>query len=98
MDLHGQKSYYEVDINGNVINSKFPYQLSEYKLIIPNDQIVNKDVFSLANGFYREVYRLKWDKQADVIFNEKGEIQHINLHGGWEVKHFERIITLSISD
>ncbi|ABR48423.1 hypothetical protein Amet_2265 [Alkaliphilus metalliredigens QYMF] len=93
LDLHGQKSYYELDINGNVKDSKFPYELSEYKLIVAEDQIVNKNIFKLPNGFYREAYKLKWNKQADVIFNQKGEIQHINLRGGWEVKHLEKVIT-----
>jgi len=92
LDLHGQKSYYELDINGNVKDHKFPYPLSEYKLIISEDQIVHKDKIELGNGFYREVIRMKWGKQADVVFNHKRELQSINLHGGWEVKHLEKII------
>lgn len=92
LDMHGQKSYYELDIHGNVKSSKFPYELSKYKLIIPKDQIVHRNVIPLANGYYREVTKLKWDKQADVVYNFSKEIQHINLSGGWEVKHFEKII------
>lgn len=96
LDLHGQKSYYELDINGNVKDTKFPHPLSEYKLVISEDQIVHKNVIKLENGFYREVIMLKWDKQADVVFNDKGELQNINLHGGWEVKHNERSILPSL--
>jgi hypothetical protein len=94
-DIHGQKSYYELDIDGNVKDSKFPHDLSEYKLIIPEEQIVNKNTYTLSNGFYREVIKLKWDKQADVIFNSEKKIQQINLHGGWKVSHLERTISPS---
>lgn len=92
IDIHGQKSYYELDINGNVKNTKFPYELSEYKLVIPDDQIVHKNVIKLSDEYYREVIKLKWDKQADVIYNLKGELIQINLHGGWQVQHLEKLI------
>jgi hypothetical protein len=92
LDKNGQKSYYELDFNGNVKNTKFPYELSEYKIVISDDQIVHKNVIQLSNDYYREVIKLKWDKQADVIYNLKGELQQMDLQGGWEVKHLERII------
>jgi len=92
IDIHGQKSYYEIDINGNVKDTKFPYPLEKYKLIISDDLVIHKNNIVLANGFKREVVKLKWDKQADVIYNTNGQIVRIDLHGGWEVKHKEKII------
>lgn len=92
IDVNGQKSYYELDFNGNVKNTKFPYELSEYKIVISDDQIVHENVIQLSNDYYREVIKLKWDKQADVIYNLKRELQQMDLQGGWEVKHLERIM------
>jgi hypothetical protein len=92
IDIHGQKSYYELDINGNLKDTRFPYELSEYSLIIPGDQIVHKQIMHLPNGLRREVIKLKWGKQADVIFDSRNKLVNINLHGGWEVRHKEKLI------
>lgn len=48
IDVNGQKSYYELDFNGNVKNTKFPYELSEYKIVISDDQIVHENVIQLS--------------------------------------------------
>lgn len=93
LDVNGQRSYYELDTNGNVKKSKFPYNLSEYKVLIPEEQIVNKSATNLSNGLIREKIVLKWDRHADLIYNAKGELQYMDLHGGWEVKHMQRTIS-----
>lgn len=92
VDIHHQKSYYEIDINGNVKNLKFPYELSEYKLVISEDDIVHKDVINLLKGYRREIIKLKWGKQADVIYDENGKLQNFTLSGGWEVKNKGKVI------
>jgi len=92
IDLHGQKSYYELDIDGNVKNTKFPYELSEYKLVIPEDQIVSRQSILLGQGLRRDIINLKWNKTADVIYNHKEQLQQMNLSGGWEVKHIDKLI------
>lgn len=96
LDIHGQKSYYESDMDGNVKDTIFPYALEEYKLIIPHDLIVHRNKINLANGFRREVIKLKWDKQADVVYNSDDQIAHINIRGGWEVKHKDKVISPKI--
>jgi hypothetical protein len=95
IDIHGQISYYEMDIDGNVADTKFPYELSEYSLKIPEDQIVHKQIINLQNGLRREVIKLKWGKQADVIFDSRDQIVQINLHDGWEIRHKEKMIVPS---
>lgn len=91
----GETSYYELDFDGNVKNSKFPYPLSEYTMDIPDGELINKKIIPIGNGFYKEVYILKWDRKAEVFFNKDAKIQKINLQGGWFVSHSEKKIKIS---
>jgi hypothetical protein len=89
----GLTAYYELDFSGNVKNTKFPYELSEYSMVIPPTDIVQKKIIYLANGFSREEYILKWNRQATVLFNAQGKIHGVELSGGWSISHRDKSIT-----
>jgi len=94
-DLYGQKAYYEVDFDGNVKNTKFPYDLSEYKIDIPMKDIISKENFILPNGCCKEIYKLKWDKSVSIVYDLSRKMQQLEVTGGCSISHRDKLIKIS---
>lgn len=92
--IDGMVSYYELDFSGNVKESKFPFELSEYKVYIPQEHIISKRTIHLDNGHYQELYILKWNRQALIEYNSIGRIQGFEVKGGWHVDHRDKTVTI----
>ncbi len=92
INKNGQKSYYELDKNFNMKDGKLPYELAEYTLIIPEEEVVNKQIFKYPNGNRKETVKLKWNRLAIAVYDKSGELLDVDLRGGWEFKHNEKII------
>jgi hypothetical protein len=95
-DVNGRWSYHEIDIDsGNATNNKFPYPVSEYKIVVCESDIINKNVVHLTNGFYQETLTLKWDRRSKVIYDSNNKIQQLEVNGGWQVNQNEKTISPS---
>ncbi len=92
-DIHGRWSYHELDLEGNAKNNKFPYPISDYKLVVNENDIINRTITPLANGFYQEVITLKWNRISKVIYDKNNEIQELEVSGGWKVSHDSKTIS-----
>ncbi|MEK4801062.1 hypothetical protein MHI02_05815 [Oceanobacillus sp. FSL K6-0118] len=93
-DEHGRWSYHEIDIKkGSANNNKFPYPVSDYKLVVNELDIINKTVTPLSNGYYQEEMTLKWGRTSKVIYDNKNRIQQFDVSGGWSVNHNSKTIS-----
>lgn len=92
-DQHGRWSYHELDLDGNAKNSKFPYELSEYKLVVQDNEVVNKNITPFTNGYYQVDFTLKWNRYGKAIFDNEDRLKSIELGGGWTVNNNEKTIT-----
>lgn len=87
-DEHGRWSYHEIDIsNGSAKNNKFPYPISDYKLVVNDSDIINKTVIPLSNGYCQEMLTLKWGRTSKVIYDNHRKIKQFEVNGGWMVNH-----------
>ncbi|MGN7296367.1 hypothetical protein [Ferdinandcohnia sp. SAFN-114] len=93
-DKDGRWSYHEIDISkGSAKNNKFPYPVSEYKLVVNKSDIINKTVTPLSNGYYQEEMTLKWGRTSKVIYDINDRIQQCNVSGEWMVNHNSKTIS-----
>jgi len=56
----GAIAYYEVNEQGSVRNSRTPYPINEYRVLIPEELILDKEKISSAVGTYAIRTTLKW--------------------------------------
>ena len=92
-DPNGRVSYHEVGMDGSAKNNKFPYPISEYRLVIDETEIVTKKVSPLANGFFYEDITLKWNRTIKTLYDAHGKIKNIEANGGWSVNHNSKTIS-----
>lgn len=90
----GKKAYYEGDFKGNLKYGKLPFPIEDYVVEISEELILEKNVFNLVGGFTREVYKLKWGKSAELVFNSDKKLKSINVEGGATIINRERKIVL----
>ncbi|WP_010233171.1 hypothetical protein [Clostridium arbusti] len=72
-DLNGRISYFDVDFDMKIKSSKFPYKLSEFELVIPEEEVIAKSIYSIPNG-HGEIYNFKWGKRVIAEFNNSGKL------------------------
>jgi hypothetical protein len=91
---NGTVAYYEVDGDGNVKESKFPYPLSEYQLVIPPEMILRQESRNLPAGFIETTYTLKWSRSVRVIKDGNGKLGELELRARSGIDHARRLITV----
>lgn len=90
----GAIAYYEVDEEGNVRNSRMPYPLSEYRIVIPESLVLNRSRISSSLGTHAIETTLKWSKGI-VVEHFNGDILvGFNSHKGCSINQKSRIITI----
>lgn len=80
-------AYYVMDPNGNVVQQKFPYDLSEYEYIIEPGLIINRTYEILQNKNSKETIFMKWGKLAIFIRNPDNYIIHFQIEKGCTIDH-----------
>jgi len=93
------KGYYELDSEGNLIDHKFPYDLREYELVVPQDLILKRDETTLSNGYKKVHMKLKWGRTVDMILDTDDKLRSLSIKGGpggTHVSHKRRTITVGI--
>lgn len=88
----GATAYYEVEYNGSVRNSKFPYPLNEYEIDIPEESLIDRKITNFPNGNIQETLIFRWGKQFTITKNSNGHILNINVQGETEVDHRKKKI------
>ena len=67
---NGRTGYFLYDIEKSLTNSlKLPYELEEYKVIIPEDLELSRTKTQLNNGYLKVHIELKWAGFVDMIFD-----------------------------
>jgi len=90
----GAIAYYEVNEEGNVRSSRMPYPLSEYKIIIPEDLILNQSRITSSLGTHAIETTLKWSKGIVVEHFNEGRFVGFNCQTGCSINQKTRIITI----
>lgn len=90
---NGAIAYYVVDANGNV-ESKFPYDISEYAVEIDPSLVLKTLKEPLSDGFTKETVSMKWGKTAVMVRDSKSQLTHIHIDGS-TVDHLSKKITVS---
>lgn len=58
----GAIAYYEVNEEGSVRNSRLPYPINEYRVLIPDELVLSKEQVASSIGTYAIQTTLKWSK------------------------------------
>lgn len=90
-DIYDRVAYYDLDFHGRVTFFKPPFELTEFELVIPNEQVIRQDKYTIPNG-YGMIYMFKWDKKVIAEFNNLGKLIGIQA----EVKSFTNYDTKKI--
>ena len=91
---NGAIAYYVVNQVGGLVSQKFPYDISEYSLIIEPNLILSTVEERLPNGFTKELINMKWGKSAVVVIDTQKLIADIRVEKGSTVDHIAKTITV----
>lgn len=50
-DIYNRVSYVDGNFDGRVNNAKLPYELFEYELVIPKEQVIKQSQYTIQNGY-----------------------------------------------
>ena len=90
----GAVAYYEVNQGGQVRHTRFPYPVSEYKVVIPEDLILNQ-VRSGAPWTNSEVVTLlKWSKGRVIERFNKDALVEFQAECRHRIDHQARTVTI----
>lgn len=88
----GAIAYYEINEQGDVRESKFPYPIEEYRVVIPEDMVLRTVVETLPQGRKKTTKILKWTGQISTIEDINGKIIAIESKTRIQVSHQDRLI------
>ncbi|MFT2007424.1 hypothetical protein ACMA1I_02010 [Pontibacter sp. 13R65] len=88
----GVISYYIFDENWNVVDTKWPYHLNEYEIIINPDLILKTSTEILTSGLIKETILMKWAKVAVIVKQPNGEVVELHIEKGATINHLEKKI------
>jgi hypothetical protein len=87
-------AYYELDLDGNIKSMNPPYNINEYTIEIPQNDVIGTNVLKLRDGYTCEVYKLKWGRLANIFYDANHKMVDFKLSGGWYMNHKEKKITI----
>lgn len=86
--------YYEVNEAGLVRNSRFPYPINEYRVVIPEELVLSKEYIQSSLGTHTIKTVLKWSK-GTVVEHFIGQLfAGADCHARCAINHEERTITV----
>jgi hypothetical protein len=88
----GNIAYYEINEQGRVRESKFPYPVEEYRVVIPEDMVLRTTVESLPSGIMKTTKTLKWAGSITIIEDSNGKTIEIKANTRVRVSHPDRLI------
>ncbi len=84
----GKRTAYTVaDMQGNVLDCKFPYPLSEYTVVVPTDLELKRSEKQLPNGWRHVHIDLKWNGEAEMLYDPQGNLKSFSCKGGLKTNH-----------
>jgi len=81
------KSYFVFDPKGNVVDSKLPYDLNEYTVVIPPELELRRSESLMPNGWKSVHVDLKWGGRVDMVLDPNEKLQSVNIKGGVRINH-----------
>lgn len=81
------KSYFVSDPEGNVVDSKLPYDLDEYTVVVPPELELRRSERFMPNGWKSIHVDLKWGGKVDMVLDPNEKLQWVNIDGGVRVNH-----------
>lgn len=95
-ELHtGIIVYYVFDQQGNLVDTKFPYPLYEYKLEIEDGLILKNTIEQLDNDIFKEIIYMKWGKVAIIIKDSSGKMLEFRIEKGATIDHIKKTIYIN---
>jgi hypothetical protein len=80
-------SYYVSDLQGNILDYKFPHKLEEYTVVIPSDFELRRSERPLPNGWKFIEVDLKWGGKVEMILDPRRKLQQVKIEGGCRTNH-----------
>jgi hypothetical protein len=88
----GGEWYFDADSHGNTANQKFPYPLSEYRVVVPSELVLREEVREQPGGLRQVTKVLKWGNVVQYVLDTGGKLQEFHVAKGAYINHRERII------
>lgn len=86
----GAIAYYEVDINGELKNTKLPYPIEEYEVVVPENLLLKEDIVNGADNTKIRTSYLMWGKKSVAVYNSLGQLIAFKAEGGFTFDHIKR--------
>jgi hypothetical protein len=90
----GAVAYYEVNENGTVRNSRMPYPINEYRVVIPDELILMRERAPSQVGAYAVRTTLKWSKGVVTEHYSGNSLVGIDCSARSRFDHQARTITM----
>ena len=81
------KSYYVSDFQGNLLDQKFPYNIDEYKVVIPPELELRRTERLMPNGWKSIHVDLKWGGKVEMVLDPDKKLQWVHIEGGVRTNH-----------
>lgn len=91
---NGSIGYYVIDSRGNMLEQKFPYELSEYSVEIDPSLILKRDKQILPDGLVQETISMKWGKRALLVWDSAHRLVHCHFDNGVRIDNVRKVFVL----
>lgn len=90
----GAIAYYEVNEEGSVRNSRLPYPINEYQVVIPDDLVLNREMVASSVGTHAIKTTLKWSKGTVTEHYLGGQLAGVECGARCAIDQKARTITI----
>lgn len=87
--------YYVLDEQGNLVDTKFPFPIHEYAIVIEDGLILNIKTEILEKDYLRETIFMKWGKVAIIIKDSEGKMINFHIEKGATIDHIKKTILIT---
>ncbi len=94
----GVIAYYVIDENGNIIDTKFPFPIHEYNVVIDSNLILKSIKQTLGDGSIKETLNLKWGNSATIVRDSSGNLKSFYASKDSIINHVKKLIWLKTPD
>jgi hypothetical protein len=89
---NGATSYFEIDKNGDIVNEKLPFPVSDYAIDINTDAILSSKVIDLGSGVTQHNANLKWENTATWVTDSNGLLKHYHVSKGCQIDNVNKVL------
>jgi hypothetical protein len=92
------KSYSVSDLQGNMVDQKLPYNIEEYKVVIPPELELRRTERLMPNGWKSVHVDLKWAGKVEMTLDPDNRLKWVHCEGGVTFNHKLKTIVPGLRD